>query len=168
MLFSLPYLIAAQHLVVRSEQTEVSSIHDLSGGEVGAEIGTTGSRFVRSVPNVAVRTYDDLGLGVEDLLNARIEGIVADTAIIEYFVLNNPNTQGRLRIVGEPYAIEEYAYPVRKDRPDLRDRISRELSTIVTDGTWLRLYRKWFPSSASGFTTVEEIPAFPAKTFRGQ
>lgn len=161
MLFSYPYMTAAQYLVVRTETSGVTGIGDLRGREVGAEIGTTGSRFVREQPGVTVRTYDDLGLGVEDLLNGRIAGIVADTAIVEYFVLRNPRVQGQLKVVGDPYAIEDYAFPVRKDLPELRDTINDALLEILRDGTWWELYKRWYPASSQGYDDQRESPAFP-------
>lgn len=144
MRFSTPYFRAAQYLVVRTEQATIDRISDLVGGTVGAQIGTTGSRLIAATPGVEVRTYDDLGLAVEDLANGRLEGIVADTAIVEYFVMSNERYGSILRVVDEPYAVEDYAFAIRMDLPELQTDINRALETIERDGTLERLNRFWF------------------------
>ena len=148
MLFSDPYFVAEQYLVVRSDQATIGGITDLVGREVGAEIGTTGAEFVRRTHGVNLRTYDDLGLGLADLVNGRIAGVVADTAIIEFYVLQHPVYRDRLTVVGEPYAVEDYAIAIRRDRADLQLLINAALREIVADGTWERLYKRWFTVSA--------------------
>ena len=147
MLFSEPYFMAAQYLVMRREDAAgVRDISDLSGGSVGAQIATTGSRLIAETEGVGLRSYDDLGLAVEDLANGRLDGIVADVAIVEYFVLSNDRYGRRLQVVGEPYAIEPYAFAIRRDRPDLRDRVNRGLAELRSDGTLDRIRAFWFDS----------------------
>ena len=144
MLFSRPYFDAAQYLVVRKERDDVRTIEDLAGEEVGAQIATTGARLVDQTPGVTVRSYDDLGLAVEDLAQGRLGGIVADVAIVEYFVLGNDRYGDRLMVVGRPYAIEQYGFAIRIDRPDLKTKIDTALRAIERDGTMARLRRRWF------------------------
>ena len=151
MLFSRPYFEAAQYLVVRNERGDVRTLADLTGEEVGAQIATTGARLVDRTPGVTVRSYDDLGLAVEDLAQGRLGGIVADVAIVEYFVLGNDRYGDRLMVVGRPYAIERYGFAIRIDRPDLKAKIDAALGAIERDGTMARLRRRWFEHT--GFST---------------
>lgn len=145
MLFSEPYFLAAQYLVVRREDAAgVTELADLRGGSVGAQIATTGSRLIAETDGLRLRSYDDLGLAVEDLANGRLDGIVADVAIVEFFVLSNDRYGSRLQVVGDPYAIEPYAFAIRMDRPDLRDRVDRGLASVRADGTLERIQAFWF------------------------
>ena len=144
MLFSRPYFDAAQYLVVRQGRERVQTIADLQGEEVGAQIATTGARLIAQTPGVTVRSYDDLGLAVEDLAQGRLGGIVADVAIIEYFVLGNDRYGDRLTVVGRPYAVEHYGFAVRMDRPELKAAIDEALLQIENDGTMAQLRRRWF------------------------
>lgn len=146
MRFSQPYFTAAQYLVVPRSRTDVTSLRELDGGEVGAQIGTTGSRLIDDTPGVQLRAYDDLGLAVEDLAQGRLEGIVADTAIVEYFILAHERYGDILRIAGEAYTVEEYAFPVRMDEEALHRAVERGLEEVRADGTLDRLHEFWFPS----------------------
>jgi len=145
MIFSIPYFIAAQYLLVRADDRSVRSIQDLRGREVGAEISTTGAWFIESEPGVILRSYDDLGLALHDLIQGRLSGVVADTAIIEYYVFGHPRYADELRIVGEPYAIESYGFVFAPGRESLRDRVDTALREITADGTYQALVDRWFP-----------------------
>jgi polar amino acid transport system substrate-binding protein len=144
MLFSEPYFEAAQHIVVREEDAGIQELGELSGQAVGAQIATTGSRLVAATPGVELRAYDDLGLAVEDLATGRLAAIVADMAIVEYFVLGNERYAEDLSVTGPPYAVEDYAFAVRLDRPELRDAINEGLREVRGDGTLEALRDFWF------------------------
>jgi polar amino acid transport system substrate-binding protein len=148
MRFSEPYFTAAQFLVVASTRPEITQIADLAGEDVGAQIGTTGSRMIRDTPEVGLRAYDDLGLAVEDLAQGRLGGIVADAAIVEYFVLSNERYGDLLRVAGPAYTVEEYAFAIRMDEPQLQTMVNRGLAAVRADGTLRRLREFWFPGLA--------------------
>ena len=48
---------------------------------LGAQIGTTGAFEIEKKENLTLKSYDELGLAIEDLVNGRIDGVVADTPI---------------------------------------------------------------------------------------
>ncbi len=141
--FSIPYINAGQVLIVRQNQSGVTTLSDLRGREVGAQIGTTGAFEVRDADGVELRTYDELGLAVEDLANGRIDGVVADTPIAADFVLQNENYRGRLQIVGEPFTEEFYGIAVRKGNSAVLDRINAGLQAVIDSGRIAELEEKW-------------------------
>ncbi|MEX2444831.1 MAG: transporter substrate-binding domain-containing protein [Alkalispirochaeta sp.] len=144
MLFSEPYFEAAQHIVVRREDKGIQDLTELSGTAVGAQIATTGSRLIAETPGVELRAYDDLGLAVEDLATGRLAAIVADVAIVEYFVLGNNRYSQDLVVTGPPYATEDYAFAIRRDQPELRDAIDHALNDIRNDETLANFRDFWF------------------------
>ena len=86
--FSTPYINAGQVLIVRQDApADWASLADLAGESVGAQIGTTGAFEIDAAADVELRTYDELGLAIEDLAQGRIAGVVADTPIAADFVL---------------------------------------------------------------------------------
>lgn len=155
MRFSRPYFRAAQYLVVpdHPETRGVSDLESLTGGTVGAQIATTGSRLIAETPGVALRSYDDLGLAVEDLANGRLEGIVADVAIVQFYVLANDRYGSLLRVATRPYAVEDYAFAVRLDREGLQRAVNRGLEEVAADGTLRQIHEYWF-----GDLAVETVP----------
>jgi len=141
--FSKPYINAGQVLIVRKEVTGVTTLEDLKGKTVGAQIGTTGSFEVEKVKGVTLKTYDEIGLAFEDLVNGRIEGVVADTPVAADFALQNPEYKGKLKIVGEPFTEEYYGIAVQKGNKEVLDLINRGLDKVLDTQLYKDIKKKW-------------------------
>jgi polar amino acid transport system substrate-binding protein len=141
--FSIPYINAGQVLIVRKETEGVTTLEDLKGESVGAQIGTTGSFEVEKIEGVTLKTYDELGLAIEDLANGRIEGVVADTPIAADFALQNPNYKERLKIVGEPFTDEFYGVAVKKDNDKVLEVVNEGLKKALDKKIDEKLKDKW-------------------------
>jgi polar amino acid transport system substrate-binding protein len=141
--FSEPYINAGQVLIVRSDQSGVTTLADLEGESVGAQIGTTGAFEVDDADGVELRTYDELGLAIEDLANGRISGVVADTPIAADYVLQNDNYRDRLMIVGEPFTEEYYGVAVEKGNDEVLALINEGLEAVIESGEIEELKDKW-------------------------
>ncbi|MDC7232661.1 MAG: transporter substrate-binding domain-containing protein, partial [Spirochaetales bacterium] len=72
--FSVPYINAGQVLIVAKDSTGMTTLADMAGKKVGAQIGTTGAIAITEAGDIELKTYDELGLAIEDLANGNIEG----------------------------------------------------------------------------------------------
>ncbi len=141
--FSIAYINAGQVLIVRQSTTNVTTLSDMAGMEVGAQIGTTGSFEVEKVQGVVLRTYDELGLAIEDLANGGIDGVVADTPIAADYVLQNDKYKSILMIVGEPFTDELYGVAVKKGNKEILDQINAGLQQVLGTDEYTELEDKW-------------------------
>jgi len=141
--FSKPYINAGQVLVVASTTKGVTKLEDLKGKTVGAQIGTTGAFEVEKVPGVNLKTYDEIGFAFEDLVNGRIQGVVADTPVAADFALQSGTYKGKLMIVGEPFTEEYYGIAVQKGNTKVLEAINRGLDKVLGTDTYKKLQDKW-------------------------
>jgi polar amino acid transport system substrate-binding protein len=141
--FSEPYINAGQVLIVSAAAQNVAKLDDLKGKSVGAQIGTTGAMEVQKVKSVTLKSYDELGLAVEDLVNGRLAGIVADTPIAADYVLQNANYKGKLKIVGGPFTEEYYGIAVNKANTKVLDLINAGLKKVRDSGKLKEIEDKW-------------------------
>ena len=141
--FSDSYINAGQVLMVAIDTKDVTVIADLNGKSVGAQIGTTGAFEVDKVSGVTLKTYDELGLAIEDLVAGRIAGVVADTPIAADFAMQNENYKKKLKIVGVPFTDEYYGIAVKKGNKELLDKINAGLAAVQKAGTDEKLENKW-------------------------
>lgn len=141
--FSEPYINAGQVLIVPASVQNVTTVDQLKGKSVGAQIGTTGAMEVQKTSGVTLKSYDELGLAVEDLANGRLAGVVADTPIAADFVLQNDNYKGKLKIVGEPFTKEFYGIAVNKGNAKVLDLINIGLKKVREAGKLEELEKKW-------------------------
>jgi polar amino acid transport system substrate-binding protein len=141
--FSVPYINAGQILVVPQATSGVKTLADLKGKSVGAQIGTTGSFEIEKVSGVELRTYDEIGLAFEDLVNGRIDALVADTPVAADFALMNPNYKGKMKIVGEPFTEEYYGVAVKKGNKAVLDAINKGFNAVLNTNTYNKIEDEW-------------------------
>lgn len=140
MLFSDPYFSAGQVVAVRQETTDIQSKDDLGGKTVGAQIGTTGAIEIEAIEGATLKTYDDIGLAFQDLMNGQVDAVVADDGLAQGYVSTNSD---QLKIVGEPFTDESYGIAVCQNNEDLLQQINEGLAAVQSQGLLDDLTQKW-------------------------
>jgi polar amino acid transport system substrate-binding protein len=144
--FTAPYYIAGQILTVRADLNGVMVIADLKGKTVGAQIGTTGAfeiDKVKDANNIKEKTYDEIGLAFEDLMNGRIDGVVVDTPTAASYALQNEKYKGKLKTVGAPLTEEYYGVAVKKGNQKVLDLLNAGLKKVMDSGANKAIEDKW-------------------------
>ena len=139
-LFSDPYFFAGQIITVHIDNTDIHSKHDLSGKVVGAQIGTTGSFEVEKIGGATLRTYDDIALAMQDLMNGQIDAVVADNPLALSYVGENPD---KLKTAGDVFTDENYGIAICQTNTDLQAKINSGLEAVIAEGLIDDLVEKW-------------------------
>jgi len=139
MLFSDPYYAAGQIVVVRKDNTTITGIGTLAGS-VGAQIGTTGAMEVEKVKNATLKTYDDIGLAFQDLINGQISAVLSDNWLALGYVAKNSSV---LKTAGAMFTSENYGIAVAKGKTDLLAKINSGLAKVKSEGLIDTLSKKW-------------------------
>ena len=139
-LFSDPYFEAGQIVTVLIDNTDITNKDALSGKVVGAQIGTTGSFEVEKIAGATLKTYDDIGLAYQDLMNRQIDAIIADNPLALGYVGENPD---KLKTVGGAFTEENYGIAVCKTKEDLLAKINAGLKAVKAEGLIEKLVEKW-------------------------
>jgi polar amino acid transport system substrate-binding protein len=140
MLFSAPYTVAGQTVVVRAGTSDISGPESLSGKTVGAQLGTTGADEVAKIEGANLKTYDNYQFAFQDLINGQIDAVVVDNPIADAFVAKN---QGKLEVIGNVFTSENYGIAVCKDKSDLLKKLDEGLAAMKADGSLKKLEEKW-------------------------
>jgi polar amino acid transport system substrate-binding protein len=140
MLFSDPYFKVGQLVTVRKDNTDITSKDDLAGKIAGAQIGTTGAFAIEDVEGATLKTYDDIGLAFQDLINGQIDAVVADNPLAYGYVGKNSD---KLKTVGEVFTSEDIGIAVCKTKPDLLKKINSGLNAVMEEGLIEELIDKW-------------------------
>jgi polar amino acid transport system substrate-binding protein len=139
MLFSNPYFAAGQIVVVQKSNTTIKGKDTLTGN-VGAQIGTTGAIEIGKLSAVTSKTYDDISLAFQDLMNGQINAVVCDNPVAVQYV--NANSS-KLKIVGTTFTDESYGIAVANGKTDLLAKINAGLALVKAAGTIDELAAKW-------------------------
>ncbi len=141
--FSTPYINAGQVIIVRVKSEGLTAMTDFEGKKLGAQIGTTGALEIAKNTFIISRNYDELGLAIEDLINGRLDGVVADTPIAVNYALQNPGYKGKLKIVGVPFTDEFYGIAIQKGNKKTLDLINAGIELVLGTDKYKEIEKKW-------------------------
>lgn len=144
MSFSEPYFQVRQALVVRKDSS-VKTLKELVGKEVGSQISTTGTFAIKAMPGVISKTYDEVGLAIEDLHNGRIDGVVCDDPVAANYALQNARYAKTLKIAAivESKEAEYYGIAVKKGNQKTLDLVNKGIAALKAKGIDKELQQKW-------------------------
>jgi ABC-type amino acid transport substrate-binding protein len=137
--FSEPYFPADQSLMVK-RGSDIKTVDDLAGKRVGAQLGTTGAAEARKVNAETVRTYDLIDDAFNALQNGQVEAVINDFPVSKYAERSKED----LQVVQRIPTGEEYGIGINKEDTKLKEEIDKAIREMKEDGTYTRIYRKWF------------------------
>jgi polar amino acid transport system substrate-binding protein len=127
-------------LTLRQLQGTIRSIDDLANKRVLTVTGSTADRYLtaQGIRHSSVLKVED---GFTQLAAGQTDAVVYDAPVLRNFVLNGG--AGKVRMVGSIFNHEAYGIAFQQGSP-LREDVNRVLLTIREDGTYARIYNRWF------------------------
>jgi polar amino acid transport system substrate-binding protein len=143
--FSDPYFDATQALLVQ-EATGISDPGQLAGKKVGVQNSTTGQLYAQeNIAGAEIVVFEDLGLLTTAVQTGTIDAAIADNGPLLDFAKKNPG----LAVTAEFRTDEQYGFGVRKGNTALLQAINETIAASRADGTYDRIYEKWFGQAPS-------------------
>jgi polar amino acid transport system substrate-binding protein len=138
--FSNPYYLSEQAVLVK-EGSDVKSLEDLEGKTVGVQQGTTGQELAKEeLGGSEIRPYPEGPDAVTALKNGTVEGVVIDAPVAQ----NAVEKSGGIEIAEKVPTEETYGIAVGQGETELLDEINKALEEVEKDGTYKKIYEKWF------------------------
>jgi polar amino acid transport system substrate-binding protein len=122
----------------------VRGLQDLAGKKVSVVTGSTGddvaSRLLGKT-SANVRRFDTTPLIIAELVGHGVDAAIGDNGVIAYRV----QERQELKTVSDPSFPKEYfGIVVKQGNTALRAKLNEGLAAIISDGSYARIYRKWF------------------------
>lgn len=141
---------AAPEAAETDAENKVASVDDLAGAKIGVQMGTTGDIYASDyeAEGSTIERYSKGADAVIALKNGKIDCVVIDAEPAKAFVAKNDD----LKILEEPFEIEEYAIAVSKDKPELTKSINEALAQLKADGTLDKIASNYIGDDTKGKT----------------
>lgn len=143
-LFSKPYLKNAQ-VVVTLKDSNINRLDDLNGKIVGLQSLSSASDALNADPiSTKIRKVTEFGDNVQalsDLKNGRIDAVVIDEVVINYYMSKEKQP---FKVLNESLAPEKYGIGVKKGNDELLKKLQKALDKMNEDGTAGEISKKWF------------------------
>ncbi len=139
--FTISYYFDGQAILARSD-CKAKSYKDFAGKRVAAIQGaTSGPNFLKAQPNAKVVYFQEYPQALMALMKGKVDAITTDYT---WCATQAKDSHGKLKVVGEPFTSEPYGMGVRENDSDFRDAVNFAIQDAVLDGTYAKVYKKWF------------------------
>jgi polar amino acid transport system substrate-binding protein len=127
-------------LTVQQIQGGINGPDDLQNKKVATTVGSTAAGALRNLRAVVVEV-SRIDEAYTALLDKTVDAVVFDSPILLYYAANEG--KGKVHLVGSTFRKEDYgiAFPVGSN---LRKGVNSVLLELREDGTYQKLYDKWF------------------------
>jgi glutamate transport system substrate-binding protein len=138
--FAGPYFVAGQDLLVRKDDSSITSKDTLKGKKVCSVTGSTPIQRARDqnlteASNIV--EFQNYSQCVDKLLTKEVDAVTTDDAILKGYAAQEPD---KLKVVGKTFSQEPYGIGLPKDDKALRDKVNDVLQKAIEDGTWQSIY----------------------------
>jgi polar amino acid transport system substrate-binding protein len=141
--FTNGYYDSEQSLMVPTS-SDIASIDDLAGKKVGVQQGTTGKTYTEAH---APSSADIVSFPSDAEMFTAIQAGQVD-ALLQDLPVNLAHTEGGDYKIVEKYATgEKYGFAVKQGNTALLDAINKQLQKLRDDGTYQKIYDKYFKTS---------------------
>jgi glutamate transport system substrate-binding protein len=148
--FAGPYFTAGQDLLVRKDNTDITSKDTLAGKKVCSVTGSTPIQRVRDQKLtdqiVELQTYSQC---VTQLDQKLVDAVTTDDAILKGYAAQEPD---KFKVVGKTFSSEPYGIGLPKDDKAFKDKVTSILQSALDDGTWQKIYENTLGKSGSPAT----------------
>ncbi|RJQ41472.1 MAG: ABC transporter permease subunit [Nitrospiraceae bacterium] len=158
-IFSIPYYIYTEQLVVRKEETFIKDIYGLKGKKAGTLSGTVAQDILMSIGGVDVKIYSGQVEPYEDLALGRLDAVLLDLPIAAYYAKPNP----KLKYAGSPVGEGFYGIAIKKDDKEFKQETDRILAKLLRTGEFKKIYEKWNmwnETQAKLFETIKDSGSY--------
>jgi polar amino acid transport system substrate-binding protein len=143
-LFTKPYLKNSQVIVTRAD-SNIKKLDDLAGKVVGLQSQSSAADALNASPIKSkiktVSEYKTNDLALTDLKTGRLDAVVIDEVVINYYMSLQKDSY---KVLGESLAPEEYGVGVKKGNEALLNKLQKALDEMNQDGTAAKISEKWF------------------------
>jgi len=152
--FAGPYFVTGQGILVAADDTSISGEGDLAGKTVCSATGSTPIQNIKdNFTETKTVEFDTYSQCIEALNDGQADAVTTDQAILLGYAAQQPDS---LKVVGEPFSVENYGVGLPKGDDALRAFIN-DTFTAGND-TWTTIYDETLGQSG----TVVEQPAVDA------
>ena len=128
-------------IVVPVGNTDITGYDSIAGKTVGAQVGSKAADYARE-HGANVKEFDTNTQGWMELEAGTCDAVSIDQAVAQYYL--QQGGKDKLKLVGAPITSRGVAMGISKDKQELTDQVNQALKELKADGTYDKIYQKWF------------------------
>ena len=141
--FSKPYLTSSLSIFIKSDNNYVKNLEDLEGLKVAIQENDVSHSIVSKISRVGVIKTDSQLKALEKLINGEVDAYVGNRETGLYSI-QKYKYQSHVKMIGDQINPQNYCIAVKKGDSDLLAIFDEGLGKIKKNGTYDKIYKKWF------------------------
>ena len=147
--FTIPHYMAGARILVKTD-SGITNLEGLRGKTVVTTKGTTTVKIMHAknderILNVTLIEADDHAQAFKMVEEGKATAFIMDDVLLFSLRAQSANPSA-YAVVGDYLSVEPLAIMLRKDDPDFKRIVDREVSRLIVDFEIQNLYKKWFLS----------------------
>lgn len=152
-LLSNTYAWGMDAIAVKAGDDSINAFSDLVGKKTAALADTGYIEQLEAImgknnPNIVATPTDFMAF--KELSSGNVAAMVSERGVIKHYAKSFPEVN--IRIIENVSKPDDLVIAISKSKPELLDKVNAGLSAIVADGTYVKIYEKWFGA------TPEQLP----------
>lgn len=139
--FSDSYYPGGLCIMVKKDNQSIQGIDDLKGKNVAVQVGTKSAKLLEEkypdVTRVEVETNNEMFLSLE---SGKVDAVITGKPAAQVY----SKKSGKVKILDKTLTEELYAYGVRKDDVELKNKLNDALKEVKEDGEYDKIKAKYF------------------------
>ncbi len=128
--------------ILTSKYVKVNHHFGFNGKKVGVIQGSSaGTTFRQKVYKARIVEFDNYNTALEALYLGKIDAVTTDAT---WCHIQANKSEGKLRVLPRLLSSEPYGFGIQQNQSNFVDAINFSLQNSVKDGTYRKLYQKWF------------------------
>ena len=143
--FSDPYYESGLSIMThRNNASRIKSVKDLENKTLCVEIGSSGALYSKKIKGTKIRTFNSAAEAFMEINQKGCYAMINDKPVNEYFLTQKTGKDSNLKEVPLLLQSENYGFALQKGNTQLAARINDALKAVKADGTYDKIYKKWF------------------------
>ena len=135
--FAGPYYVAANGIIVKNTDNDITEVGDLAGKKVATESGAAKDALLAAVPTAQPVLFDSTAECVTAVEQGRVDAASLNNALL----LGSVATRTDLKLLPATYGTNPFGIGLPKDDPAFKQVVNQFLRTIYADGVWTTLWQ---------------------------
>jgi glutamate transport system substrate-binding protein len=159
--FAGPYFIAGQDLLIRADDSSITTPEALKGKKLCSVKGSTSAANVQTKygSDIQLQEYGTYTLCVDALKSKAVDALTTDNTILAGYAAQEAN-KGKLKVLGTTFSTENYGVGLKKGDTAFCKQVSDALTKFISSGEWQKSVDKWL--GPAGFKPGAGNPPTPA------
>lgn len=147
--FADPYIVVGQSILLNPKlESTITSYKDLNASKykIVSKLGTSGEQAVkRKLSKANYNAFETETDAAMEVVNGKADAMIYDMPFISIYAAQNAD---KTASIIEPFTYEPLGWAVKQGDPDILNFLNNFLRQSKGDGSYQRIYDKWFKSDS--------------------